>query len=224
MKNSIRTSSFSRGGFTLVELLVVIAIIAILASVVAVAAGGAINAAKRAKASNTATQIQTAIINYYTEYGVYPVPPNTTTDKYYSDADTSQQGLFYALCGNMNASTPTSNGTSSTSDVPNTRQIAYMTPKPGDVDKLGILISPFSTVANPSYFYIAIDSDYDGLVGSSGGISLPNFTTWGTGQTASTPITQGVTQGAAIWADCDTSSLPPKEAASKTPAFWIHTY
>ena len=64
----------SRSGFTLVELLVVIAIIAILASVITVAASGAINAAKRAKAANMGSQIQTAILAYNTEYGVYPVP------------------------------------------------------------------------------------------------------------------------------------------------------
>jgi len=233
MKKSIRSYSSSRSGFTLVELLVVVAIIAILAAAVVAGAGGAINAAKRVKASNAATQIQTAIINYYTEYGVYPVPPGTTTDILYNDANNgtgNQSGLFFALCGNINPSVGTQ-GQSSTGDVPNTRQIAFMTPKKTDVDANGILINPFftSTTAPPNqgYFNIAIDADYSGILGDSGSVTgkMPDFSggTWKTGSTV-TYLANGITQGVAVWACCDTSSLPPKQAASKTPNFWVHTY
>jgi prepilin-type N-terminal cleavage/methylation domain-containing protein len=234
MKITVPSRSLSRSGFTLVELLVVIAIIAILAAVVTAGANGALNAAKRVKASNAATQLQTAIQAYYTEYGVYPIPSSVTTDTYYSDNDQQDwQPLMFALCGNVNAfnpGTPTNNASSTA--VSNTRNIAYITPKRGDVDVNGILVNPFFTVngagaasnANP-YFYLAMDGDYSGILGDSNGVEndMPNFAKWTTGST-STPMTSGLTQGVAVWIDCDTTALPPKEALSKTPNFWIHTY
>ena len=91
MKKSVIRPSFARNsGFTLVELLVVIAIIAVLASVLMGAAGMAMKAAQRAKTYNTCSQIQSAAMNYFTEYSVYPVPtvpaPVTGQDYYISDA------------------------------------------------------------------------------------------------------------------------------------------
>ena len=76
MKIPSRFRSSKRYGFTLVELLVVIAIIAILAGVLAVSAGAVLNSTRRTKAASTANQIQTAILNYSTEYGVLPAGPN----------------------------------------------------------------------------------------------------------------------------------------------------
>jgi prepilin-type N-terminal cleavage/methylation domain-containing protein len=136
MKHPRRT----RSGFTLVELLVVIAIIAVLASVVTVAANAAINAAKRAKGSNTANQIKTAVINYYTEYGVYPLPTGSaSTDTLYNDNDQGDwQPLSFCLCGNINpgVSGGATQGTSGT--VANTRNIPFLTLKKSDVDANGV--------------------------------------------------------------------------------------
>jgi prepilin-type N-terminal cleavage/methylation domain-containing protein len=213
-------SPSSNSGFTLVELLVVIAIIAILASVITVAAGSAINAAKRAKAANTATQIQTAIISYQTEYGVYPIPTATgaATDSYYNSTDVGDQGpLMIALSGNINAST----ATVTTSTVPNTRNIAYLTPKKGEVDTNGILFNPFTTAAAPQYFFIAMDSDYSGILGDSGGAAPPNFTAWTTGTAAPAPA--NITQPVAIWACCDPKAITAP-TTSTAPNFWVHTF
>jgi prepilin-type N-terminal cleavage/methylation domain-containing protein len=227
MKKISRLSRSS--GFTLVELLVVIAIIAILASVVLAGVSNAINAAKRVKAQNTATQIQTAVINYYTEYGVYPVPANTTTDLYlpYTDTATWPQ-LIIALCGNINPMTSAANQTST---ISNTRQIAFLTPKRGDVDNTyGVLINPFTSPATtpPTSFNIVIDSDYSGIAGDSGNAvgTMPNFTGGTGGWTTGSNIQYlptGVTQGVAVWACCDPKNITTP-AASTSPNFWVHTY
>src|SRR5271168_3631111 len=120
-----------RSGFTLVELLVVIAIIAILAGVTVVAVGTAINAAKRAKANVTANSIQTAVLNYYTEYSVYPVVAQATpVDTLYNDKDgTDWAALVSVLSGNIHPST----GQPTNLTVLNTREIPYLTLKSSDV-------------------------------------------------------------------------------------------
>jgi prepilin-type N-terminal cleavage/methylation domain-containing protein len=239
MKCSLRSGCSQKAGFTLIELLVVIAIIAILAAVTISGVTSAMNAAKRAKALNNATQIQNAILAYYTEYGVYPVSQTaatgTSNDTYYSEANApSQQDLMYALCGNINASTGAAS--SYTGSIPNARLIAFITPKRSDVDPNdGILINPFFTPATAlagGVFNILIDTDYDGVAGDSVGVSpggLPDFTNWTSGKPISYIATgaknEGITQGVAVWANCDTKHLPAGgDAQSTTPGFWIHTY
>jgi prepilin-type N-terminal cleavage/methylation domain-containing protein len=208
------------GGFTLIELLVVMAIIAILASVILVGGTQAINAARRAKASYTATQVQTAIMNYYTEYGVYPVASGTTTDVALTTS-TQETDLMNALCGNINASTATA---VTPATVSNTRNVAYLTPKRNEVDTNGVLITPFSSGANDYYYSIAMDGDYSGVLGNSGGVAaqMPDFNaSWTTGGIKY--INGGITQGVAVWACCDTSNLGTP-GSSTTPQFWVHTY
>lgn len=60
------------GGFTLMELLVVMAVIGILAGILFPAATSAMNAAKKTTTKNQAVQIATAISAYETEYGHFP--------------------------------------------------------------------------------------------------------------------------------------------------------
>jgi prepilin-type N-terminal cleavage/methylation domain-containing protein len=223
MKSFQNSRQYRPSGFTLVELLVVIAIIAILASVLTVAASSAINAAKRAKAANTATQIETAITSYYTEYGVYPLPANApAADVLYNNSDNSdQQPLIFALCGNINPLT----ATTVPSTVPNTRNEVFLTPKKGEVDSTyGIPFNPFSTAAAPQFFFIAMDADYSGILGDSGTASskIPNFAAW----TTNTPIVyQNITQPVAVWACCDTASgVMANPSTSKNPTFWVRTY
>ena len=75
-----RTSS-RRRGFTLIELLVVIAIIAVLAAAGFAAGTAAINRAKRLKALAAANAVESAVNEFYREYGRLPdVGEMLTTD------------------------------------------------------------------------------------------------------------------------------------------------
>ena len=64
-------------GFTLIELLTVIAIIAILISLLAPALVNGPRQARKLRAQNDLKQILGAVSAFYTDYGVYPLPPGT---------------------------------------------------------------------------------------------------------------------------------------------------
>jgi prepilin-type N-terminal cleavage/methylation domain-containing protein len=221
----MKSSSRKRGhAFTLVELLVVIGIIAILAGVIVASVSAAIKYAKRTKSAAIAVQLQTAVQNYYVEYGVYPTQsgfPSTTGDAYYTGTTTSLTGwenLIYALCGNINPAT----GTTVTPAVSNTRSVPFLAPSRSDCDANGVPVNPFglSGTTGSTYFYMALDTDYSGIIGDSGDAQgkIPNFT-------ASTNVmanpAQPVTGGVAVWCPNDQST------AAGTPSnvsFWAHTY
>jgi prepilin-type N-terminal cleavage/methylation domain-containing protein len=82
-----------RGGFTLVELLVVISIIAVLAALTLSVMGGVSKRQKISIAQAEMQQIETALENYKAKYGVYP-PGNPT------NALANQ--LYYELTGVTN--------------------------------------------------------------------------------------------------------------------------
>jgi prepilin-type N-terminal cleavage/methylation domain-containing protein len=219
MKRSLSRSRLSKlSGFTLIELLVVITIIAILAAVLLNAGSMAIKAAQRAKAANLATQIQTATLGYYTEYSVYPVPSGTMTDYEITDATGSQGAwgnLICVLCGNIHPSSPATTFTPTT--IANSRAIAFLSLKSSDVDNGDAPLNPAPpSTANP-YFNIAIDSDYDGLLGTIAPTvgTMPNFSK---STTVNMDFTGTSTAGVAVWANCNGSTT------SKNPGFWVHTY
>ena len=62
----------SRKGFTLIELLVVIAIIAVLAAAGFAGGTAAMNRARKLSAQSTATSVNSAIEQFYTEYSSLP--------------------------------------------------------------------------------------------------------------------------------------------------------
>jgi prepilin-type N-terminal cleavage/methylation domain-containing protein len=66
--------------FTLIELLVVIAILAVLMGLAFPAYQGVQNSARKASAKNDAVQVVTAVSAFYTDYGRYPVAPNSGDD------------------------------------------------------------------------------------------------------------------------------------------------
>jgi len=222
MKKSLaRPGSSKLSGFTLVELLVVMAIIAILASVILFGGGGAIRAAKRAKAANMATQLQTAALGYYTEYSIYP--DDTTafpagTDYVIKDNDAANwKNLLVALCGNINPAT----GVAATSTVSNTRGIPFLSLKTTEVDANVGPLNPLPPDTTHLYFNIAIDNDYNGVLGiaaSSAVTTMPNF---GTGTMTSLTLSGGSsTAGIAVWANCTTKP----DNTSCNSSWWVHTY
>jgi hypothetical protein len=95
--------------------------------------------------------------------------------------------------------------------------------KSSDVDANNAPLNPLPTVTGGvtynTYFNIAMDSDYDGIlgVGNSAVTTMPNFSaaTWNsTSQTTGGSSTAGV----AVWANCNASS------SQNVTAFWVHTY
>jgi prepilin-type N-terminal cleavage/methylation domain-containing protein len=215
MKRFIPRSRLSKlSSFTLVELLVVMGIIAILASVTLNIGVVAINAARRAKAANMANQIQTAVLGYYGEYSVYPIPTATAnSDVYFSSSDqTDWQNLAWALCGNIDVAAPT---TPVTPTVANTRSITFLNLRGSDADANGIPLNPINPYISPAnqYFNIAMDGNYDGILGNNGTATsvITNFAY------PTMPTTNTIAQGVAIWANCNTGT-------GTNNNFYVHTY
>jgi prepilin-type N-terminal cleavage/methylation domain-containing protein len=225
---SLARSRLSKlSSFTLVELLVVIGIIAILAAVLMSAGNMAIKAALRAKAANTATQIQTACLNYYTEYSVYPVG-SATTDGGAQIGDTASSAtswgnLIEALSGNIKPST----GLAATQTaITNSRGIAFLSLRAADVDSSDAPKNPLPAGTGSSseiYFNIAMDADYDGVLGATPSTAvLPNFAS---GTTTSLTVTGGSsTAGVAVWANCTGTIAPASGSMSCNANWWVHTY
>jgi prepilin-type N-terminal cleavage/methylation domain-containing protein len=219
MKKSLARFRLSRlSSFTLVELLVVIAIIAILAGVILSAGTAALRAALRAKAANTATQIQTACLAYYSEYGVYPIPTDLPTAKDVLIDDQNSTGdwknLLYALCGNIN---PYNSTTTAPSSPPaNTRAVVFLTLKSSDVDLNNAPLNPLPPDTTHLYFNIALDGDYDGILGTgnSAVTTMPEFS-----PTFSKAGGGASTSGVAVWANCNLAG-----ASYTNAAFYVHTY
>jgi prepilin-type N-terminal cleavage/methylation domain-containing protein len=227
MKHICTARGSSRSGFTLVELLVVMGIIAILATAVIAGASAAINQAKRLKAQNMCAQLQTAVLNYYTEYSVYPVSGNPGVDTYYDYKDNADwKILIQVLCGNQNPLQPGTDTTGSDGGL-NTRNVSYLTLSRSDLDNVnvGIPINPFTSSATspPQGYFICMDTDYSNVVGDSGGAlnQMPDFVS-SQGKTSLTYLTKGVSGGVAVW--CNNSDPAANSATNMHPQFWSHTY
>lgn len=136
-------------GFTLVELLVVISIIAVLAAAGFSAGNAAIQKAKKITALASATALETAVNNYFTEYGSMPkegegdVMVNTETDI----------DFLKVLLG--------------TDTTMNTRGIKFLSVKEGKAKKNGLIYSSGGDSIEGLYdpwggpYYVMLDLDYD---------------------------------------------------------------
>ena len=112
-------------GFTLVELLVVIAIIMVLASAGFAAGNAAIQRARKATALATAISIESAVNNFFTEYGSMPKDGDAdTTVK--TDTDTTFLKVLLGVEG-------------SGSGVLNTRGLKLLSVKEGKAKKNGLI-------------------------------------------------------------------------------------
>lgn len=92
-----------KNGFTLVEILVVIAIIAVLAGAGFAGATAAIQKAKKTSAMATCVAIESAVNNFYTEYGGMP---DSLTDDKTLDTVTDKEFLNVLLGYAESATTP----------------------------------------------------------------------------------------------------------------------
>jgi prepilin-type N-terminal cleavage/methylation domain-containing protein len=180
--SQLRTQSGQQEAFTLIELLVVIAIIAILIGLLFPAFRAVQDQAKRTQAKNDLTQIVNAVNAYYTEYGRYPLPAGTTTDKTFGPGGdpSTNETLFNPLRG-VEPVSPT---------MLNPRQIVFIlppavkdpaNPRSGIATAAGNLGQYFDPWG--SNYVIRIDGNYDN--------QLPNPYTADTGAGPAT-LTFGV--------------------------------
>lgn len=147
-------------GFTLVELLVVIAIIAVLAGAGFAAGNAAIQKAKKTTALATCTALESAVNNFYTEYGSMP-RENLSGDTV--RVDTKDLPFLRVLLG--------TEGTSSS--ALNTRAIKFLSVKEGKADKNGLMYntsgSDITGLFDPwgGPYFVALDGNYDEKVTAS---------------------------------------------------------
>ena len=97
-------SSSRKNGFTLVELLVVIAIIAVLAGAGFAAGNAAIQKAKKTTALANVVALESAVNNFYTEYGSMPTSASTETAIDINSAE--GKSLLNVLLGLTETTTP----------------------------------------------------------------------------------------------------------------------
>ena len=164
-----------QNGFTLVELLVVIAIIAVLAKVGFSAGVSAIQKAKKTTALATCVALETAVNNFYTEYGSMPkdaiaadtqVAVATTTNP----TTTADLTVLNALLGIETIATPL-----------NTRAIKFLSVKEGKANKNGLIYNAAGTAVTGLYdpwggtYFVMLDGNYDEKVLPTGVYGAPTL-------------------------------------------------
>jgi prepilin-type N-terminal cleavage/methylation domain-containing protein len=146
-------SSSRRHGFTLIELLVVIAIIAVLASAGFAAGNAAIQKARKTTALATATAIETAVNNFYTEYGSMP-KDGTSDTKVETDSDVALLKVLLGMEGTGNSTL-------------NPRTIKFLSVREGKSKKNGLIYNTSGNDVTGLYdpwgggFKVMLDLDYD---------------------------------------------------------------
>ena len=146
MKNRI---SRHLKGFTLVELLVVIAIIAVLASAGFAAGHAAIQRARKMTALATATALESAVNNFYNDYGFMPVDGSADT-VVKTNTDTDFLRVLLGL-----------------ETTKNTRGIRFLSVKEGKGNKNGLIYTDGGNSIRGLYdpwgggFNVMLDLDYN---------------------------------------------------------------
>ena len=147
-------------GFTLVELLVVIAIIAVLAGLGSAMATSMIQKAKKTTCLAAAAAIETAVNNFYTEYGSMPSDESTdtTTAAPLKTNATTGLDLLRVLLGTE---------PSTASPIYNPRGIKFLSVKEGKANKNGLIYNAAGTDITGLFdpwggpYNIILDLDYN---------------------------------------------------------------
>ena len=92
MQAAIRKRHDGGGGFTLVELLVVIVVLGVLAAIVVFSVGGINQKSKQAACNADVTSVQTAEEAYYAQNNSYTTIANLVTAKYIRSAPLTTNG------------------------------------------------------------------------------------------------------------------------------------
>ncbi len=136
-------------GFTLVELLVVIAIIAVLAAAGFAAGNAAIQKARKTTALASAVSLESAVNNFFNEYGSMPTTQTSDTTENTKTSTT----LLRILLG--------------TDTTINTRGVKFLAAKEGKANKNGLIYDTGGSSVKGLYdpwgggFFVLMDGNYD---------------------------------------------------------------
>ena len=163
--NSLPRNRFYQTAFTLIELLTVITIIAILMGLLFPAIAIVKEQARKAQAKVDVAGIATAVKQYYTEYGKYPIGSQPSgQDLLFGDSKTSNKELFDILRNIYSGTGPNYNPRgivffegriASSSDAPR----AGFVPTGAKTGTPGAFVDPWG-----QEYQVAIDGDYDNQI------------------------------------------------------------